>query len=89
MVTKATAPIYTARCSNGVGLSDVEVQEHPASRATRLVDDTTRFLLVSVDKRVEDSVLRKTLPRWVREGVKINGVRSVEHGRASSGLAIF
>lgn len=89
MVTKATAPIYTARCSNGVDLSDVEQQEHPASRATRLVDDTTRFLLVSIGKSVEDRVLRNALPRWVREGVEINGVRSVERGRASSRLVVI
>lgn len=88
MIKRATAPIYTARCSNGVDLSDVEVQDHPASRATRLIDDTTRFLLVSVGKKAEDGVLRNTLSRWVREGVEIKGVRSVERGRASSRLVV-
>ncbi|KAI0352487.1 RdRP-domain-containing protein [Trametes cingulata] len=75
MLSKTTTRIYTARCSDGVRLSDIEIQEHPSSRATRLVDDATRFLLVSVAKKAEDRVLRGTLSRWTREGIEINEVR--------------
>ncbi|KAI0368426.1 RdRP-domain-containing protein [Pilatotrama ljubarskyi] len=75
MLNKTTTRIYTARCTDGIHLSDVAIQEHPSSRATRLVDDATRFLLVSVAKKAEDRVLRGTLSRWTREGVQINGLR--------------
>ncbi|KAI0637535.1 RdRP-domain-containing protein [Trametes polyzona] len=75
MILKNLALIYTARCGNGVDLTNFELHEHPGSRATRLVDDTTRFLLVSIGKKAEDFTLRSTLSRWVREGVEMRGVR--------------
>ncbi|KAI0820710.1 RNA dependent RNA polymerase-domain-containing protein [Trametes gibbosa] len=74
MLKKTTVPIYTARCSDGISLSDFKLQDHPASRATRLMGDTTRLLLVSIAKNVEDYTLRGTLSHWVREGLEVHDV---------------
>lgn len=74
MLTKSYDSIYTANSRDGINITDVERQDHPSSRATRLVDDSTRFLLVSVHKRADNSNLRQTLPNWIREGVQIHGV---------------
>ncbi len=68
--------VYSANCPDGVNLRDVQLQRHPSSRAMRLVDDPTRFLLVSLPKQVDIRVLRATLLEWVHEGVEINSIRS-------------
>ncbi|KAI8984846.1 RdRP-domain-containing protein [Trametes punicea] len=75
MPQTATVLIYTARCSDGVHLSDMGLREHPFSRATRLVGDSTRFLLVSVGKKADDRALRETLLRWTHQGIELNGIR--------------
>ncbi|KAI0655297.1 RdRP-domain-containing protein [Cubamyces menziesii] len=75
MLVKTTVTLYTAKCNDGVRLSEITRCEHPSARAMRMVDDTTRFLLVSVGKKVEDHVLRRTLSCWVHEGVEIDHER--------------
>ncbi|KAI0640584.1 RNA dependent RNA polymerase-domain-containing protein [Trametes meyenii] len=75
MIRQSTAPIFTARCRDGALLSDMKLQRLPSSRATRLVDDTTRFLLVTVGKKVDEGKLRATVRVWIREGVKIDGIQ--------------
>ncbi|TFK81241.1 RdRP-domain-containing protein [Polyporus arcularius HHB13444] len=71
----AHVSVYSANCPDGVNLRDVQLQRHPSSRAMRLVDDSTRFLLVSLPKQVDIRVLRSTLLEWVHEGVEINSIR--------------
>ena len=83
MLVKKTVTIYTARCNDGVRLSEITRCEHPSTRAMRMVDDTTRFLLVSVGKKVEDHVLRQTLSHWIHEGIEIDPEWSVGRGAAS------
>ncbi len=74
----AHVSVYSANCPDGVNLRDVQLQRHPSSRAMRLVDDSTRFLLVSLPKQVDIRVLRSTLLEWVHEGVEINSIRSAK-----------
>ncbi|KAI0666116.1 RNA dependent RNA polymerase-domain-containing protein [Trametes maxima] len=69
-----TAPLFTARCRDGALLSDMKLQQHLSSRATRLVDDTTRFLLVTVEKKVNKGKLRATVRVWIQAGIKIDGI---------------
>ncbi|TBU29169.1 RdRP-domain-containing protein [Dichomitus squalens] len=73
MLQKVLVSISTAVCQDGVNISNKEQQSHPETRATRLVQDTTRFLLVSVNKKARDSTLRQTLARWIYEGIEHNG----------------
>ncbi|RPD55108.1 RdRP-domain-containing protein [Lentinus tigrinus ALCF2SS1-7] len=75
MIEKSYVSICTARCPDGRNLGDVQLQRHPSSRAMRLVNDPTRFLLVSVPKQVNKDVLRATLSRWVHQGVEIYSIR--------------
>ncbi|OSD01932.1 RdRP-domain-containing protein [Trametes coccinea BRFM310] len=75
MLDKSFVLIYKARCDDGVHVCDVGLHEYPSSRATRTVDDATRFLLVSIDRQADDDDVCKTLTRWVREGVKMKSAR--------------
>ena len=74
MLAKANDSIYTAATRDGVSITNVELQPHPSSRATRLVGDSTRFLLLSVSKNVSEQALRERMPVWIREGININGI---------------
>ena len=77
MLQKDYVPIYTASCLDGINITNWEEQSHPTSRGTRAVDHSTRYLLVTVNKKVEDRVLRPTIARWVHEGIDRNGDVSV------------
>ncbi|KAH9936832.1 RdRP-domain-containing protein [Epithele typhae] len=74
MLVKDHSFIYTGRTSDGQTIHHVEKQRHPASRATRLVDDSERFFLLSVSKRAEDGPLRPELRRMVHEGIEVSGI---------------
>ncbi|PIL36406.1 RNA-dependent RNA polymerase [Ganoderma sinense ZZ0214-1] len=58
-----------AKCYDGINITNLEEQSHPASRSTRTVDHSTRFLIVSIANDVDDHVLRQSLARWVHKGV--------------------
>ena len=73
MLQKPSVSIYAANCHDGINITNWEEQSHPASRGTRAVDHSTRFLIVSVDKKADDHVLRQTLKSWVHEGIDRNG----------------
>ncbi|KAI0717592.1 RdRP-domain-containing protein [Cerioporus squamosus] len=77
MLQKSYVSILSASFPDGSNLREVQpaTQRHPSSRAMRLVDDPTRFLLVSLPRKLADYIARDTLVRWVREGVEANGVR--------------
>ena len=75
MLNKTYVPIYTITYPEGLHSGDIHLQDHPSSRATRLVDDTTRFLLVSVRKNVQEHVLKPDMQQWIREGLQIGGNR--------------
>ena len=74
MLTKNYDTIYTASCQDGSTITNKELQPYPSSRATRLVGDSTRFLLLSVHKRANENVLRTSVSKWIREGIAMNGV---------------
>ena len=74
MITKNYDTIYTAVTRDGTSIDEFKLQPRPSSRATRLVGDSTRFLLVSVSKKANDYKLRESLVQWIREGVPVNGV---------------
>ena len=76
MLQKTVVSISTAICQDGVSISNKGTQIHLESRATRLVRDTTRFLLVSVSKKAKDHTLRQTLARWIDEGIEHDGTMS-------------
>ncbi|KAI1792587.1 RdRP-domain-containing protein [Ganoderma leucocontextum] len=73
MLQKASVSIYTANCHDGFNITNWEDRVHPASRAMRAVDHPTRFLVVSVNKKTDNNILRQTLARWVHEGIDHNG----------------
>ena len=74
MITKSYDTIYTAVTRDGTYIDEFKLQPQPSSRATRLVGDSTRFLLVSVSKKANDYKLRENLVQWIRGGVPVNGV---------------
>ena len=74
MIKKNYDTIYTAVTRDGTCINELKLQPQPSSRATRLVGDSKRFLLVSVSKKANDYKLRDSLGQWIREGVRVNGV---------------
>ena len=77
MLQKDNVPIYTANCLDGINITNWEEQSHPSSRGTRAVDHSTRLLLVSINKKIDDHILRQSLASWVHEGIEHNGAASV------------
>lgn len=76
MIPKQFVSIYAVDCTDGVNFHGLHLQSHPASRATRLVDDPARYLLVSLRKKAKDETLREAMPHWIRAGITINDARS-------------
>ena len=72
MLNKPFVSIYTVNCPDGVNFNEFRLQNHPSSRATRLVDDPTRFLLVNVQKTAKDKTVRESILKWQRDGITIN-----------------
>ncbi|KAI0686125.1 RdRP-domain-containing protein, partial [Earliella scabrosa] len=72
MLNKPFVSIYTVNCPDGVNFKEFRLQNHPSSRATRLVDDPTRFLLVNVQKTAKDKTVRESILKWQRDGITIN-----------------
>ncbi|KAI0751822.1 RdRP-domain-containing protein [Daedaleopsis nitida] len=75
MLQKTYVSIYSASCPDGINFTEVQLERYPSSRATRLVDDPSRFLLLSVQKTAKDDELRRNMPTWIRDGITIHGVR--------------
>ncbi|EED80511.1 predicted protein [Postia placenta Mad-698-R] len=75
MLDKTYATVLTARVVPVDGGIAVEPspkrQEHPTSRATRFVDDSTRFLFLSISDKLKlsDKDLRLYLSQWMRDGL--------------------
>lgn len=58
-------------------LTALKLQPHPSSRATRLVGDSMRFLLVKLDEpklcAAREFKMGEQLSRMVREGIQVKG----------------
>ncbi|KAI0959118.1 hypothetical protein AcW1_004042 [Taiwanofungus camphoratus] len=64
--------VTTARCE-GLFVHSPRQESVPSSRATRVVDDPTRFLFVSIGKSTKDEALRRFLTRVAKDGVNVEG----------------
>ncbi|PCH41738.1 RdRP-domain-containing protein [Wolfiporia cocos MD-104 SS10] len=75
MLKTPPTTITTAKLSRtGSEIVAVNPQERPSSRATRIVNDSQRFLVVSVPKKgIKDTLLRQTLLQWTCHGLSLHG----------------
>lgn len=78
MLNKVYVSIHTITYPDEAKTNAPRVHTLPSSRAMRLVDDTKRFLLVSIRKNVRDDELRDTMVRWTRDGITLGSVWSEE-----------
>ncbi|EMD41133.1 hypothetical protein CERSUDRAFT_111700, partial [Gelatoporia subvermispora B] len=75
MLRKLKNNVLTAQyCVNG-SIEGLAEQSQYSSRATRLVDDSTRFLLLSLPLKLPDTEIRRILKKWVHEGVTVASAR--------------
>ncbi|OCH93263.1 RdRP-domain-containing protein [Obba rivulosa] len=71
MLQKFKISVLTAQYRTNGKIEELREQLQDSSRATRLVDDSTRFLLISLNSKLPESTIRQTLRKWVREGVTL------------------
>ncbi|GBE79056.1 RdRP-domain-containing protein [Sparassis crispa] len=75
MLTKPKTVWLTARC-RACGTLDHPLRHlQQSSRASRVVDDPTRYLLISMDMKTSDEIVRQNLTEWVNGGVVIEDHR--------------
>ncbi|KAH9950119.1 RdRP-domain-containing protein [Amylocystis lapponica] len=70
MLKKSKTTVLTARFHNGT-VHSVTQEQVDSSRATRIVDDATRFLIIKVNKKTDNDNLRLCLAKWMRGGMVV------------------
>ncbi|KZT13262.1 RdRP-domain-containing protein [Laetiporus sulphureus 93-53] len=76
MLAKEHSTVWTVYVDNYGKISSPRRQQISSSRATRAVDDSTRFLILSLPRgnwRKPGSVFKDVLSGWVKDGYRVDG----------------